>query len=174
MTDQPADTLSVTDVIRADHQWFRIQFATLQEARGDTGALASRWDALAARLETHAAAEEALFYPRLLSDDAYAVDETKDAVKDHNEIRDALRDADALEVGTDVWWTAVEAANTANSDHMTEEEEGPLPDFERFATTEEQRELAVAFLAFEAEHAEGEGVDRSDKDPAEYVAQHQG
>src|ERR1700692_70884 len=56
----------VTDLIRLDHIWFRSQFAALKAARGDGGTIASLWSTLSARLEVHAAAEEALFYPRLL------------------------------------------------------------------------------------------------------------
>ena len=60
----------VTDVIRMDHIWFRSQFAALNAARDDAALLTSIWTVLSARLEVHAAAEETLFYPRLLKDDS--------------------------------------------------------------------------------------------------------
>src|SRR5579862_5078184 len=96
----------VTDLIRLDHIWFRSQFAAIDAARGDAAMLAALWAALSARLEVHAAAEETLFYPRLIRDDSDAVDDTKDAIKDHNDIRDAIRDALGHRVGDEVWWTA--------------------------------------------------------------------
>src|SRR5580700_3544982 len=99
----------VTDVIRMDHVWFRSQFAALYEARDDNASLTSIWAVLSARLEVHAAAEETLFYPRLLKDDADSVDDTKDAIRDHNEIRDAIRDAEGHAAGDDAWWKAVNA-----------------------------------------------------------------
>jgi hypothetical protein len=104
----------VTDLIRLDHIWFRSQFAALNDARGDTATVTSLWGVLSARLEVHAAAEETLFYPRLLKDDSDAVDDTKDAIKDHNEIRDGIRDAEAHTVGDDAWWAAVKATDHAN------------------------------------------------------------
>ena len=163
------ETTRVTDVIRMDHTWFRSQFAALENSRGDNAALASLLDALSARLETHAAAEETLFYPRLLKDDADAADDTKDAIRDHNDIRDAIGDAAQHHLGDDAWWEAVNATNSANTEHMEEEERGPLIEFENFAPQEEQRELAAAFASFEIEHAGARGISIDDKDPDDYV-----
>jgi hypothetical protein len=159
----------VTDVIRMDHVWFRSQFAALEAARDDTAALTSIWAALSARLEVHAAAEETLFYPRLLKDDTDSVDDTKDAIKDHNEIRDGISDAARHAIGEDSWWQAVKATDDANTEHMDEEEKGPLIEFDDAATAGEQAELASAFTAFETEHAGARGITIEDKDPEEYV-----
>lgn len=163
------ETMRVTDLIREDHAWFRSQFAALEDARGDDAALASLWGALSTKLEVHAAAEETLFYPRLLKDDADAVDDTKDAIRDHNDIRDAIRDAEQHQLGDDAWWKAVNATNSANTEHMEEEEHGPLIEFEDSASQDEQQELATAFASFETEHAGARGISTADKDPDDYV-----
>ena len=160
----------VTDVIRGDHGWFRSQFAALEDARGDNYRLATIWVALSARLEVHAVAEETLFYPRLLKDDADAVDDTKDAIRDHNDIRDGIRDAEGHDIGDASWWKAVNATNSANTEHMEEEEEGPLVEFDDAASSEEQAELAAAFAAFETDHTGARGITIEDKDPDAYVA----
>lgn len=165
-------TTRVTDLIRVDHIWFRSQFAALESARDDRGTLTSLWAVLSARLEVHAAAEEALFYPRLLKDDSDAVDDTKDAIRDHNEIRDAIRDAEGHPVGDDAWWKAVNATEHANTEHMDEEEKGPLIEFDDAASGGEQEELASAFSAFETEHAGARGISIEDKDPEGYVEAH--
>jgi Hemerythrin HHE cation binding domain len=164
-------TTRVTDIIRMDHVWFRSRFAALMAARDDTALLTSIWGELSARLEVHAAAEETLFYPRLLKDDPDAVDDTKDAVKDHNEIRDGIREADEHGVGEDAWWRGVNATEHANTEHMEEEERGPLIEFDDAASTGEQAELAAAFSAFETEHAGARGITIADRDPDEYVAE---
>jgi Hemerythrin HHE cation binding domain len=163
-------TARVTDLIRMDHIWFRSQFSALASAREDVGTLAALWATLSARLEVHAAAEEALFYPRLLKDDSDAVDDTKDAIRDHNEIRDAIRDAGSQRVGEAAWWEAVNATERANTEHMEEEEQGPLVEFDDASTAGEQAELASAFAAFETEHAGTRGISIEDKDPEDYVA----
>lgn len=163
-------TTRVTDRIRMDHTWFRSQFAALESARGDGDKLGTLWNELSARLEVHAAAEEALFYPRLLKDDADSVDDTKDAIRDHNEIRDAIHCAEGHPVGEAGWWEAVNATERANTEHMEEEEEGPLIEFDDAASADEQAEVASAFAAFEAEHAGARGITVEDRDPEEYVA----
>ena len=162
-------TRRVTDVIRLDHIWFRHQFAALEAARDDVEALTSLWTALSARLEVHAAAEETLFYPRLLHDDADAADDTKDAIKDHNEIRDGIRAADRHPIGDSAWWDGVIATERANSDNMDEEERGPLIEFENSASSDEQAELATAFASFEVEHAGARDISTANKNPDAYV-----
>ena len=144
-------------------------------ARFDTaeGGDAERiWDELAALLETHAAAEEQTFYPALLNAGDNAKPETKDAIKDHNKIRDAVRRAAECDPGSEQWRKAIADAREQNSDHMAEEERGALPDFRK--NTEEQRraELGERFKRFEEEHAGARGIDTSDKSPKKYIAEH--
>ncbi|MGA8524239.1 MAG: hemerythrin domain-containing protein [Candidatus Dormiibacterota bacterium] len=163
-------TTRVTDLIRLDHLWFRNQFAALEAARNDVATLTSLWDALSARLEVHAAAEEALFYPRLLKDDPDAADDTKDAIRDHNDIRDGIREAGKHPVGDPAWWDGVNATERSNTEHMEEEEEGPLLEFEDTASTDEQAEVASKFASFEIEHAGARNISLEDRDPDEYLA----
>lgn len=121
----------------------------------------------------HAQAEEDIFYPALLqvgiaARRAAGVEaETIDAVHDHNEIRDAVAEVARHRVGTDDWYAAVAAANTANSDHMAEEEREGLTDFRRLAGFSHRHRLAVAFAAYEARNYAG--VRPVDKDPVGYV-----
>ena len=159
----------VTDLIRLDHIWFRSQFAALDSARDDPGQSRRSGRSLSARLEVHAAAEEALFYPRLLKDDSDSVDDTKDAIRDHNDIRDAIRDAEQHHLGDDAWWKAVNATDAANTEHMEEEEQGPLIEFDDAASSGEQAELAAAFASFETDHAGAHGISIADRDPEGYV-----
>jgi Hemerythrin HHE cation binding domain len=159
----------VTDLIRSDHDWFRAHFAAVEKARDHADMLSGLWTELAARLEVHAAAEEALFYPRLLKDDSDAVEDTEDAIRDHNDIRDAIRDAEQHSIGDEGWWKAVDATDKANTEHMEEEQEGPLREFDEVASPGEQAELAAAFAAFEIEHAGARGITIEDKDPERYV-----
>lgn len=159
----------ITALILDDHEWFRRQFAALDDARTPEE-LTAVWAPLATRLDTHADAEEHVFYPHLLKqgeDDP--VEETDDAIRDHNHIRKAVDDAAKVRVGSDEWWTAVDKAREENSEHLAEEEDGPLKDFRRTATLEQRDQLAQEWLAFWAAHPEGKGVDTSQKDPEEYV-----
>ena len=82
----------ITQLILDDHDTFRRQFAALDDADGPD-ALHAVWKPLADLLEVHAAAEETIFYPQLLRRGDDAEDETVDAIGDHNDIRDGVREA---------------------------------------------------------------------------------
>ncbi|MEU4314857.1 hemerythrin domain-containing protein [Nocardia sp. NPDC024068] len=166
--------MDITDLILDDHQEQRRLFAILEQIdRRDTDILSAIWDRLAAFLELHAQAEEEIFYPELLqvgraARRAAAVrEETLDAIHDHNEIRDAVAEVGRHRTGTDDWFAAVAAANTANSDHMAEEEREGLTEFRRLAALPRRHQLAVAFAAYEARNYAG--VQAVDKDPEGYV-----
>jgi hypothetical protein len=166
--------VDITDQILDDHHRQRRMFAQLDElGRDDIEHLTAVWDRLATFLEVHAEAEEELFYPRLLevgkgaADADDAEEETEDAIRDHNDIRQAIRRARRHDVGTDEWRRAVADARRANSDHMAEEERQALSDFRRQTDIAERHALGASFAAFEGEHFRG--VDSSDEDPDEYV-----
>jgi len=148
--------MDITQLIADDHAQQRRLFALIEElAPTDISALKSVWTRLRVLLDTHALAEERFFYPELLkvgqgADYETPMAETKDAIKDHNEIRDTAADVDRLEVGSPQWFEAVAACNRANSDHMAEEERQGLTDFRRHADRELRHRLAVRFLQFES------------------------
>jgi hypothetical protein len=171
------DIMDITQVILDDHHEQRRRFALIDDVdRSNKQALAALWERLSVFLEVHALAEEKHFYPALLKsgkgaggkDSAKA--ETKDAIGDHNEIRDAVAKVGEHEVGSDDWFEAVAKAREANSDHMGEEERESLADFRRHATLQQRDELAVAFVRFEAENYKG--VASKDKDVDRYIEKH--
>jgi hypothetical protein len=166
--------LDITQLILDDHHEQRRLFAMVEQLDPADGAsLAAVWRRLSTFLEVHAEAEEKLFYPELLrvgraaGAKDRAEDETIDAIKDHNEIRDALAAIRGEEPGTGAWYSAVAKANKANGDHMAEEEREGLTDFRRYASLQLRHDLAIAFAAFETVHVSG--VVPKDKDPKEYV-----
>ena len=171
--------MDITELILDDHQEQRRLFAILEQiSRTDTPALGAVWERLGIFLELHAAAEEAVFYPALLQVGLAAMRregaeaETLDAIRDHNEIRDAVTEVARQQVGTKEWFAAVTAANLANSDHMAEEEREGLTDFRRLAGLQQRHDLAVAFTAFQARNYGG--VPAVDKDPEAYIRQAEG
>ena len=170
--------MDVTELILRDHDEQRRMFALLDELGEEPARLAPVWARLAVLLEVHADAEERLFYPRLLRAGQgeggadSPEEETEDAVRDHNEIRDAIRGAARHPAGSAGWWECVTAARRANDDHMGEEEREALADFRRHASLRERHDLAVEFAVFEAAHAGG--VPAADRDPEKYVSRHSG
>lgn len=167
--------MDIAEEILHQHAEQRRLFAVLDEVdRDDVDSLAAIWSRLAGLLETHAAAEEKFVYPQLLrlGDGPPGEDgpqgETKDAIKDHDEIRDAVRQAHGEKTGTDGWWKAIRDARESNSDHMAEEERDDLPDLRHTLGLQERQRIAVEFLVNQANHPTG--VDRDDRNPEEYVS----
>jgi Hemerythrin HHE cation binding domain len=165
----------ITALILADHEWFREQFAKLDELQAQPwvirGALEKVWRPLADKLDVHAYIEEKIFYPQLLkrgADDP--VGETLDAIGDHNDIRDGVRAADAAAIGNDEWWSAVGRARKANDDHMGEEEREGLSDFRRHASIGLREALGQQYSEFMAAHPTTKGLPITDRDPQSYVA----
>jgi hypothetical protein len=166
--------MDITQLILDDHYEQRRLFAALEQVDGtDTGTLGQVWSRLAAFLELHAAAEEEIFYPALLDAGLRsghaksAEDETLDAIKDHNEIRDTIAEVARHELGTEDWREAIAAVNVANGDHMAEEEREGLTDYRRTAGLQLRHDLAVAFIGYEARYYQL--VVPVDRDPATYV-----
>jgi len=165
----------ITMLILADHARFREQFAQLDllqaQPEVDGAALERVWRPLADQLDVHAYIEEKIFYPQLLQRGADNPEgETLDAIGDHNDIRDAVRAADAAEVGSAEWWEAVGSARRANDEHMGEEEREGLSDFRRHAPIGLREALGRQYREFVAEHPTTEGVPIVDRDPEGYVA----
>jgi hypothetical protein len=114
--------MDITQLILDDHQEQRRLFSILEQLdRTDAKSLAAMWTRLAAFLEVHAEAEEQIFYPALLrvgqgaGGKPTAADETKDAIKDHNEIRDAVAAVAGHAVGSGSWYAAVTKAKGCGS-----------------------------------------------------------
>ena len=169
--------MDITQLILDDHHEQRRLFSILEQIdKHDTNSLRAVWKRLAAFLEVHAETEERIFYPQLLKVGRKAGkrtgvdDETRDAIKDHNQIRDAVAAVAKEKVGTKAWFDAVARANEANSKHMGEEEREGLTDFRRDASLSLRHALAVAFIAFETRNVGG--VEPLDKDPKKWVATH--
>jgi len=166
MTDPKPD---VVRLILSDHETFRAQFAQLADLRDEPKAAAVLWAGLAAHLEVHASAEEEHFYPALLKKVEGSEDETKDAVHDHDEIRQGIRRAAAAEPGSEEWWAGVQDARDANDEHLAEEERDDLPDFLRSVSVELREELGARFVAFRDAHPWAAGLSYQDKDPERFV-----
>ena len=170
----------IIELIYADHDWLRRQFFRLDDATSPEEQ-AAVWDVLSKRLDTHANAEEVVFYPALLKIGGRDVpgnpegdpeDETEDAITDHNAIRDAVRKSRQHEPGSDEWFKAVIEARTENGEHLDEEEREAMPDFIKSASLDLRHELGMQWLRFYADHQAGEGVDASDEDAEKYIRRH--
>jgi hypothetical protein len=170
-----ADTTTstdITDLILIEHREFRSRFAKLSGMRGerDVAARAVAWRVLADLLEIHATAEEEILYPVLLKRGGdHAPAETLDAIGDHNQIRDAIKQAGRVASGTDFWWAAVQSCRRANDEHLAEEERDVIPDVRRHTDPTLRSELGTRWLTFHEELRAARGLSLADVDPQEFV-----
>ncbi len=163
----------ITALILAEHEAFRRAFTEIEQT-DDAAEAGRRWRELADQLEVHAAGEEEVFYPELLSEVDDSEGETKHAVKDHNEIREATRKVDDHEVGSDAWWEAFREAREATVEHLGEEETDVLPPFQDEVPEAERTELGMRWLQFLEQHEGAKGLSGEEKDPDAYVEEHTG
>lgn len=166
--------MDITQLIVDEHNEQRRLFAMIEDVGPDhPKTLTAIWGRLRDLLDAHAEAEERIFYPVLLAqgkgaaDADSAEDETEDAIKDHNEIRDAGAKVDPLEPGSKEWFAAVAETDRVNSDHMAEEERQGLADMRLNISVEERHRLGILFAEFMNHHRDG--VQVVDKDPETYV-----
>lgn len=99
-------------------------------------------------------------------------DETKDAISDHNAIRDAVTEARKHPVGTRPWFDAVSNARTENGKHLDEEEREAMPDSHQEHQRTDRHALAMQWLRFYHQHPAGAPVATADKNADVYLKQH--
>ena len=92
----------ITVVIEREHDALRQQFRSLDQGAGEQE-LEQAWRSLVQLLEVHASGEEVLLYPNVVSAVHDGDEQTEEAVRDHNGIRDSVRAVDRYGAGSDAW-----------------------------------------------------------------------
>jgi hypothetical protein len=145
----------IVELIMADHRRIRrLSEALYDTARcsGDSGPnwmLAHVWQRLADLLEAHTRAEEEICYP-LFGCSPQAARRRREAIDDHEDIREAIREASVQRAGSVLWWRAVRAVLTASAGHLAREEREVLPHCLAPLTASRRRELGRQWSAFVA------------------------
>lgn len=164
--------MDICDLILEEHAAFRRRFAEIDESRIadiDNELLHDLWRPLGTALMLHADAEEQLFYPELLKTGSGTRNETKDAIRDHNKIKEAIDDSWRCVTGEADWWNAVTRARNENSDHMAEEEVDDLPDFRARVSAKRRQELVAEWYGFMIRHETVVLPKTGERDPDAYV-----
>lgn len=136
----------------ADHRRIRRLCAALDDAvrcLGDSGAdrmLAQVWQRLADLLQAHARAEEEICYLPMFECGPPAT--WRDAIDDHDDIREAISEASLHLAGSASWWRAVRAVIAASTAHLDREEQGILAHGLPALTMSRRRELGRQWLSF--------------------------
>jgi hemerythrin HHE cation binding domain-containing protein len=151
LSGQPAD---ICELVMADHRRIRRLSAALDDAArwdGESGStLAHAWLRLATLLEAHAAAEEEICYLPMSRYRPDAAEDRRAAIADHDDIREAIKEASLHKPRSGPWRRAVQAALTVNADHLAREEHGLLAESLAGLTMAQRRELGRQWRAFVA------------------------
>jgi hypothetical protein len=117
----------IIDLIMADHRRIRrlcLTLGSMARRAGDSGAgwmLAHVWQRLAGLLEAHTRAEEEICYLPVFGSGQGAAERRREAIADHDDLREAIREASLQPAGSPPWWRAVSAALEATASHLDRE-----------------------------------------------------
>jgi len=134
----------IIELVLQDHHAVAGLFDKLQAATSaddQTELFAQVRDAL----ERHASAEEKVLYPRVRKEVPDGREESKDAIEEHDQIREALKEVADHDAGTTVFWLAVDQLVATTKHHVGVEETGLLPDFRKNSDADERAELGRRF-----------------------------
>jgi hypothetical protein len=146
--------VDVIELILADHRRIRRLRNALCDAvpysddHSPGWVLASVWQRTAGLLEAHCRAEEEICYLSMFSSGPHATELRREAIADHDDIREALGEASVSCVGSAQWWRAVRAALAVSADHVDREERGVLADWQLRLTMSQRREFGRQWSAF--------------------------
>jgi hemerythrin superfamily protein len=141
----------IIDLVLQDHHAVEELFGRLQAATG-ADAEAELFEQVKKDLECHAWAEEKVLYPRVRKDAPEGKEEVKDALEEHDQIRQALKEVEEHEAGTELT-LAVAQLVTTTKHHVGVEEAELLPDFRNNSEASERESLGRAFEEAETKTA---------------------
>lgn len=154
MTGHRSGGTGITELLRADYQWFACLQETLQAAdrrAGDPvsrGALARVWRQFCARLELHAEAVEEVCCLPMSAISPSAPEQMENAVADLNDIREAILETCLQTAGAADWWRVVDSVLSAWRKLRERAECGFLADFRSRADRALSETLARQWVAF--------------------------
>ena len=146
---QPGD---VIELIMEDHRRIRRLCQALDDAvcwSGGSGPVwvsAHVWERLSGLLQAHLRAEEEVCHLPMYGADA--AERRREAVADHDDIREAIGEARLRPAGSRLWGVAAAAALTITVEHLDREERGPLAACLPRLTMRQRLELGRQYAGF--------------------------
>lgn len=154
---RPAD---IVELIMADHRRIRRLRGAVQDAArfdGDAGPgwiLSHTWQRFTGLLVAHFEAEEEICYLPMFGPGPQAAGRRRDAVADHDDIRETIREASLHRAGSARWPRAAVAVLARSAEHLDREECGVLAECPIRLTMSQRRALGREWSAFTAAWAQ--------------------
>ncbi len=147
--------VDVVQLIVADHRRIQALLDALDGHRRNpdgtgaaSGALPGIWHELRGLLDLHTEAAEEICFITLFGPAPEAAAQMGEAQADHDDIREAAREADLEPAGSPAWWRPVTAIRRPASRHVAREEQGLLAAFARSAAPGLREELGRQWISF--------------------------
>ena len=142
----------IIDLVLRDHHAVESLFEKLQAAVGAEDQ-ATLFAQTREALERHASAEEKVLYPRVRKEVPDGREEVEDAVGEHDQIRESLKEVEEHDAGTELFTLAVAQLVATTKHHVGVEEEELLPDFRENSEASEREDLGRRFEEAKAKAA---------------------
>jgi hemerythrin superfamily protein len=134
----------IIELVLQDHHAVAALFDKLQAAT-DVNDQAALFAQVRDALERHASAEEKVLYPRVRKEVPDGREESKDAIEEHDQIRESLKEVEEHDAGTELFSLAVTQLVATTKHHVGVEESELLPDFGRNSDAGEREQLGRRF-----------------------------
>jgi hemerythrin superfamily protein len=134
----------IVELVLEDHHTVAALFDKLQAATSADDQIAL-YAQVKDALERHASAEEKVLYPRVRKEVPDGKEESKDAIEEHDQIRESLKEVEEHDAGTELFTLAVAQLVATTKHHVGVEESELLPDFRKNSDATERDELGRKF-----------------------------
>jgi len=134
----------IVELVLEDHHTVAALFDKLQAATSADDQIAL-YAQVKDALERHASAEEKVLYPRVRKEVPDGKEESKDAIEEHDQIRESLKEVEEHDAGSELFTLAVAQLVATTKHHVGVEESELLPDFRKNSDATERDELGRKF-----------------------------
>lgn len=148
--------MSIYKIIRQDHARHRELLETLADTSGDSQKRREFWDAFYYDVKAHAAAEEEVFYSKLMSE-TDGQEDARHSVAEHKEMDDIINELHVMEFSSTAWLSKFKSLKHDYEHHMDEEEEEIFEKARQIFNSQEESAMGRNFT--QRKRAERELVD---------------
>lgn len=135
---------TIYETIKADHRRHRDLLNRLAETEGDSEERRSLWEEFYYDVKAHAAAEEEVFYSKIM-EKPKGQDDARHSVAEHKEMDDIIEELNEMDMASSGWLTRFKTLKHDYEHHMEEEEEDIFKTARKVLDNDETGHFAEAF-----------------------------
>ncbi|WP_306253123.1 hemerythrin domain-containing protein [Parvularcula sp. IMCC14364] len=136
--------MKIYERLKDDHNYQRELGEKIVDTQGDTSERHALWTEYKTELESHAMAEEQVFYSDMMSED----DLTKKArhsVAEHKELSDMIREIDDMDMSSPGWLMKFKQLKDCVEHHVAEEEKEVFPETRKEFSEAQEKQMCREF-----------------------------